>query len=267
MPGVTTPTRRPRLPIPTSYSVPDEFTSPKWARAFAAGCSGRVSEADDLQPGSVALFGSPKRWQLFQTAILQHRQYFYGDHAYFRRGNYYRITKDRLQHTGIPSPHRPPPSLDRMRAAGVSIAPEWRTAGSHIVICPNSPVYMALFGIDAHYWAVNIINQLSTLTDRPVILRWKSQAGRRPLYVDLVDAWCVVVFSSNAAVEAVAAGIPCITLAPFAAAARMGRTRLADVENLAYPDDRETFLATLADNQWTMEEIQRGDAWRALQHE
>lgn len=249
--------------VPVTYARPDEFTSPKWARTFAAGCRGPVCTTATLQPGPVALFGTPALWPLLNTAIQSGRDWYYGDHAYFRRQQYFRITKNRYQHDGRPHPTRP---LDyqRLRECGVGDCAPWRDSGSHVVVCPNSPVYMGLFGLDAHAWALDVITRLSHYTDRPVLIRWKRQAARRPLAIDLVDAWAVVVFSSNAAVEGLIAGIPCITLAPFAASARMGRTALTDIENLSYPDDRDPFLATLAANQWTFEEMQRGEAWQVL---
>ena len=252
---------------PVSYAVPDEFTSPKWAAAFAAGCRGTVATDNVLQPGSVAMFGSPSRWAILQDAIQDGRTYFYGDHAYFRRHQYYRITKNRLQHDGVSTQPVRDADRQRLRDVGCDISPGWRATGTHIVICPNSPVYMSLFGYDAHQWALDCISTLARYTDRPTILRWKSQAARRPLAVDLVDAHAVVVFSSNAAVEAVAAGVPCICLADFAAARRMGRSSLADIENLITPDDRESFLCTLARNQWTFDEMKAGVAWRALRRD
>lgn len=242
------------------------MTSPKWAMNFARGCGGEATPNATLLPGPVAMFGSPQRWTLLQEAIAEGREWFYGDHAYFRRSRYYRITRNRYQHDGVPTLGRPL-SPHRLRECGVDMQPHWQKDGDHVIVCPNSPTYMKLFGIDAQAWAADVIAQLTRLTDRPIRLRWKAQATRRPLYVDLDGAYCVIVFSSNAAVEGLAAGVPCITLADFAASRRMGRHRLDDIENLYYPDDREVFLMTLAQNQWTMEEMARGDAWKVLRRD
>src|SRR5215510_15777539 len=62
---------RSRIEIPVSYAVPGERSSPKWARAFSIGCNGRATNVNELQPGPVALFGSPSRHDLLQQAIAQ----------------------------------------------------------------------------------------------------------------------------------------------------------------------------------------------------
>jgi hypothetical protein len=254
--------------IPVSYAVQAEKTSPKWACAFARGCGGEAIPATRdtvLRPEPAAFFGSPELWTNIIKPSLDSplRTTYFGDHAYFKRQQYYKVTKNRLQHDGVPRPGiRYDPDRLRIKAGVQEIHP-WRQ-GSAVVICPNSPTYMALFGIDAQQWVLQCIETLSRYTDRPMIVRWKAQAQRRPLYHDLHDAWAVVVFSSNSAVEGLVAGVPCVTLAPFAASRRMGRTRLDDIENPVYPDDRQEFLTVLAHNQWSLDEMSRGDAWKAL---
>lgn len=243
---------------PVSYAVNGK-TSPKWSRAFALGCGGLATNDSDLKPGDVALFGDPSRWDLLQTARLEGRNWYYGDHAYYRRNAYYRITKNGFQYQG-------PPSEDRTRfeRLHVNCAPEWRKEGSSIIICPNSPTYMRLFGIDAQQWVLEVVAELAKHTDRPMVIRWKQQAQVRPIYCDLHDAWATVVFSSAAAIDGLLAGVPCITLAPFAATRRMGGTALSEIEALPMPDDREPFLWALAERQWTLAEIERGEAWAVL---
>ena len=240
-----------------------ESTSPKFARAFAIGCGGIATSQDTLLPGSVALFGSPGRRRLLEQARAEGRDYFYGDHAFYRRGRYYRITKNATQYVPTAAAiaaARP----ERFTACHVDLHPEWRNSGTSIVICPNSPIYMGWFGIDAHQWVLDVVNTLGQLTDRPLVVRWKTQAQHRPLYVDLHDAYMTVVFSSNAAVESLAAGVPVCVLAPWATTAQMGITDLAQIETPIRPECRESFLWCLAEHQWTLAEMEAGLAWKAL---
>lgn len=241
---------------PVSYAVQGEMTSPKFARAFAAGCGGRVSFADVLEPGEVAIFGSPQRWRMIQQAMAEGRC-CYADHGYFGRGAFLRITRNALQHDGTGIYHQ-----RRFLTFGIPVQP-WRKTGRHIVLCPNGAEYFALFGIDVQQWIASVKADLAQYTDRQVIVRWKR--SETPLAADLVDAWAVVAYSSNAAVEAVLAGVPVFVLAPFAAAARMGLSNLSQIEQPIYPDGRWSFAAALAANQWTLEEIAGGVAWRELQ--
>lgn len=246
--------------IPVSYYAPNEFTSPKVAYAFAKGCGGTITDEEDLFPGPVALFGSPSRWPLLRQAQAEGRDYFYIDHAYFSRGKYYRITKNGYQHDG-----RGASTGERFQSFPKLQIKPWRTSGSHIVVCPNSAIHFALHGLDADQWLRDVTATLRQHTDREIRIRWKVQRSERPIARDLADAWAVVVFSSASALDALVAGVPVFTLAPFASSVRMGLSDLTQIEHPYYPDDRESFLSVIADHQWTLQEILKGVAWRALQ--
>ena len=75
-------------------------------------------------------------------------------------------------------------------------------------------------------------------------------------------AHALVTHSSNVAIEAACLGTP-VFVAPTSAAAPVGRVDLADIEMPIYPD-REPWLAHLAYNQFSFEEIRSGEAWRML---
>jgi hypothetical protein len=247
---------------PVSYYVADEFTSPKFAYAFAKGCHGTITdELDYLHPGPVAMFGSPPVWPLLRRAQAEGRDFYFADHAYFGRGWAYRITKNRYQHDG-----QGPLSqigLGRLERFSRRQIQPWRHSGSHVLVCPQSEVYFSLHGINRNEWLWGVTRTIRQHTDREIKVRYK--ASRTPITPDLEDAWAVVVFSSAAALDALIAGVPVFTLAPFAASVSMGLTDLAQIESPIYPDGRDRFLSVLADNQWTLPEIMRGSAWRQLQ--
>src|SRR5262245_26659381 len=84
-----------------SYYVPGEVTSPRFAYAFAKGCRGPITEEyTHLFDGSVALFASPPVWPLIRRAQAHGRTIYYGDHAYFGRRRFFRITRNGYQHDG-----------------------------------------------------------------------------------------------------------------------------------------------------------------------
>ncbi len=246
---------------PVSYYSPDEFTSPRFAYAFAKGCNGSITDETELFPGPVALFGSPARWPVLRQAQAEGRDWYYADHGYFGRHKYYRITKNGYQHDG-----RGVSTGERLKAfPNMAAIQPWRKGGRYIVLCPNSAAYFALYGMDVEQWLRDVKTEIRKHTDRPITTRWKVQRHDRPIQNDLDLAWAVVVFSSASALEALAYGVPVFTLAPFAASARMGLSDLSKIETPACPDDRREFLSALADHQWTIPEILTGDAWRALQ--
>lgn len=250
------------MTTPLTYIVPGEKSSPKFGRAFAAGCRGRVDASLTLKAGPVALFASPPAWNVLRPAMAQGRDFYYGDHGYFGRGTYFRVTKNAYQHTGIGAARTP----ERWRRFGRAIRP-WRADGRHIVVCPNSPIFCGLHGFDVHAWIADVIRQLSRVTDREIRVRWKTDERTRPLLTDLDGAWALVTYSSAAAIWALIEGVPVFTLAPWAASARMGLADLSRIEDPVYPDDRESFVTVLANHQWTLDEIQHGLAWRVLQAE
>jgi hypothetical protein len=224
----------------------------------------------------MALFGSPARWDLMQAHIASGQDLYYADHCYFRRSTQFRIARNRYQTLitqdelvrtygdsrtvsrrgwAMPVPAR----FSRLR---VDVAPEWNTSGNSIVICPNSPAYMKWFGHDAKTWALDVARTVSQYTDRPIVIRWKAQAQARPLYMDLHAAWAVVTFTSGAAMDALAAGIPVFCLADWATAYPMGCPDLTQIETPYYPTHRVPFLWELAERQWSLAEIAEGAAWR-----
>ena len=248
--------------IPVSYYSQNEFSSPKFAYAFAKGCGGSITDETELFDGPVALFGSPALWPVLRQAQAEGRDYFYGDHGYFGnfknlRKKYFRITKNAYQHDG-----RGDATPERFLMMNRPVQP-WRKTGGHILLCPNTATYFGLHGLNVDDWLINVRQTLSEHTDREIRLRWKVSA--EPIATDLEDCWAVVVFSSAAAIDGLIAGVPVFTLAPFGCTTRMGRTDLSQIEAPLYPDDREPFLWNLANQQWTIKEVFAGMAWRTLQ--
>lgn len=250
---------------PMTYYVPTETTSPKFARAFAQGCKGPMTtDLTGLKPGGFAAFCTPAVWPLLKQAQSEGRTYFYGDHGFFRRGKFYRVARNRYQYQ---------PSVPDLRVArphrlrelcGRTPEPEWRSDGATIVICPQSEFYMRQFGINAKQWTLDIVEEVSRYTDRPVTIRWKSQAQRHPIEIDLHNAHALITFASAAAVDALMVGVPVFVLAPWASCAGMGSADLSLIEQPVRPDHRVPFLWSLAEHQWSISELAAGAAWKSL---
>jgi len=234
--------------------------SEDWCRAFAEGAGGVIERHCRLHPGPVAMFGRQGRLAgLLRQAIGEGRDWYFGDHGYFERATHFRITRNGLQWRRGAGPG---PDHDRMRALGVQIAP-WRSGGGHIVICPPAMEFAQQEGFSARQWLASIHRRLTSVTDRPIFVRTRERAAEVPLSVDLHDAWCLVTCQSNASVEAIVAGVPAFVTMDCAAVPMAG-TDLSQVEHPAMPDGREDWAAALCANQWTLDEILDGSAWRAL---
>jgi hypothetical protein len=234
------------------------------SRAFAAGCGGKVVPPAPLLPGTFVSYGVLRGLlPTFRQAVAEGRSWVYIDNAYFRRSGsdmqgYFRVTRNALQHDGSGSA-----KPDRWRRLGLEIKP-WRKDGSHILICPPDAIYGRLWGLDVDRWLGSTTAMLKTATDRPIEVRRRDSLRKaKPFREALRDSWAVVTHQSNAAVEALLAGIP-VFCTGACAAAGMGRSDPAMIEDPLLPDDRERWAAVLAANQWTVSEMADGTCWRGL---
>ncbi len=243
----------------TVYAVPKERTSPRFARAFAQGCGGKVVTDARRVDGPIALFGSPHLMEVLDHARSEGRDFWYGDHAYFKRFRFYRITRNALQHSG-----KGEADASRFARLGITIEP-WKT-GRHVLVCPPDRKYARCIGMDEKAWLAGTLATLRRHTDRPIRIRKREGAERNPVSLadDLKGAHALVTHHSNAAVEALCMGIPIFVTAECAARG-MAETDLTKIESPRYPDDRLRWASVLAANQWTLPEMRQGRAWRALQ--
>lgn len=155
-----------------------------------------------------------------------------------------------------------------------------RSSGRHIIFAGSSEKYCRFHALgDATAYADAVIQQLKRDSDRPIVYRPKPSwvaavpiAGSlfsrppRTLGHELHDAYALVTHGSNAALEAILAGVPCIVLGD-GIARPMSRTTLADINDLYYPPDHERlqWLADVAHCQFTLPEFSQGLAWDSIQ--
>jgi hypothetical protein len=231
-------------------------------RAFAQGIGCRIAYAEN-EP--FTLRDIPIVWgvlrgsdRILARAQAQGLYFFYIDHSYFDRGhgNSYRITRNRYEAGAI----RDCPA-DRVAALNVEVQP-WRKSGRDIIVCPPTDFFAAAH--DCAGWLDSTLARLREVTDRPVHIRTKPKPGESavPLAQALQSAHALVTHSSNVAIEAACLGTP-VFVADASAAAPVGCTDLGQIEQPVY-GDREPWLAHLAYNQFTLEEISDGRAWRML---
>lgn len=250
----------PKGDVPVSYGVTGGLTSNTFMKAFAQGCGGTLSYNDSmLLPGPMALFGDPSFFRLLHHAIDVGRDWYYGDHAYFKRRVYYRITKNRWQHSmqGEATPAR----WERL---GVRVQP-WRTKGDKVLLCPQSPPFYPLHGMDHAQWVRETMKTLQQYTDRPIEIRYKPGGAQteEQFRRSLRDVHAVVVYTSVAGAQAAIHGVPCFATHECVSK-HFGTDDLSLIETPVMPDDRERMAWLLADNQWTIEEIRAGLAWEKL---
>jgi hypothetical protein len=223
---------------------------------------------DDIIP---VIGCSPQFRSMIQEWRARNRQFLYWDRGFLRRvfatwlprgsdmgipGGYYRWCRNSFQMTAVLDV---PP--DRWKALRLDneVKP-WRKGGRRIVVAHTLPDYWNLRGLPED-WSFRLAEQLKQYTDRPIFVRDKE--SKVPLSVELQDAHALVTHGSIAAVEAVVMGCPVFVDAE-SAAALVGKTDFADIENPIYPD-RERWLWSLAYSQWNEAELCDGTLWRMIQ--
>jgi hypothetical protein len=238
------------------------------ARAMAEGiskCGDRATFIwnNDIAYADVAvMYGWKHRDRLFRFP-----QFVYADLGYWNRTDYYRLCvnswgPEKYVKAGLPS--------GRFESLGVTIKP-WRTEGKEIIVMGASEKAMPQHGYGYMKWEVKTLRACEKFGKRVVFRpKPKDQSkhpvngygyDERPLDVALQNAWAVVAHHSNAALDALVAGVPVHCEKGAAAAFSVPFESLADPVLLP---GREQFLADVAWLQWTAAEMRSGEAWAHL---
>ena len=256
----------------TCYPVRGKQKSIDICRAFADGCEGllmasglSMEGAETLQDGAAFFWGVDQSNIHYWQQAKKRGDYYYGDNSYFdgsARGEYFRVTHNRLQHTGAGTT-----DMKRFNALGIPLTVN-TNQGGHVVVCEQSEPFMRdVVGYRGN-WLKQTLEELTDLTDREIrVRRWNRDkaAAQATLGTDLEAAHALVTFSSAAAISAALAGVP-----PFVGgdcpARLVGNDDLAYIEHphLAAHAERLRWAGVLADNQWTLEEMRSGLAWEML---
>ena len=137
----------------------------------------------------------------------------------------------------------------------------WRTSGNDILIIEPGPFSAAVFHIDITKWKNTVEAELRKYTDKPIKFRPKiDKKNRQSLYQELLneDYYCVVNINSNAATEAVWAGVPVITLDKHITNS-ISRSKISEINDLARPH-LANWLSMLSYSQFTYDELINGTA-------
>jgi hypothetical protein len=198
--------------------------------------------------------------------------YLYCDHSYFRetrtelstmvgrvtlaKGHFRLVPNDRYYRDLGDMP------ADRWEKLGIAVKP-WRTDGKHIVLVPVSRWVAQYNGIDPQAWLRGTMWELRKHTQRQIIVKPKDSDV--PIAEVLENAWALVTMESNAAIDALTAGVP-VFAGVSAASYPLANDDLADIEYPHMPE-REQHFANLAYQQWTVNEILCGEARETLERQ
>lgn len=167
---------------------------------------------------------------------------------------------------------------------GVELRP-WRTTGQHILIFCQRPKGWNMLGNDQEAWLDNMIAQIRTHTQRPIMVRMHPGDGSRFKAIEklqkkygtsitisehvgirqaLVNCWATVGFNSTPNVVSVIEGIPGYVQDPAHSwAADVAFKSLSQIENPPLPD-RSEWINKIANIHWSNQEVRTGMLWSAI---
>lgn len=143
----------------------------------------------------------------------------------------------------------------------VSFPKQWRTDGEIILVVEPGPLAAGIFHVDLKTWKYEVEAELRQYTDKKIVFREKAPKKQRtPLHKELHDDdyYCLVNINSNAATEAIWAGVPVITLDKHISTP-VTRNKLSDINNL-YRGNIANWLSLVSYSQFTFEELMDGTA-------
>jgi len=139
----------------------------------------------------------------------------------------------------------------------------WRSGGDHVLVLPQRGIGEKAFAMPSH-WLGMIRSKLAGMTKRPVRVRVHPGREKTEPYDELRGAWAAVTWGSGAGIKALFAGIPVFHELPqwIGASASM-LMEGADIEQ-PFLGDRLPMFERLAWAQWSVREIESGEAFRCL---
>lgn len=205
----------------------------------------------------------------FKKAKAIGQPWYYIDNSYFdtHLGRYFRVTKNALQ----VNPDRKTSTGDRFAKLCIDVEP-WRYDGIYYIIVPQSDDFMRNVIGCKHDWTADVHDALIAfgVPDKRIKVReWtrdkaKAIAG---FYEELKTARMVITYSSNAAITSMIKGVQAVSEAGSAhwATGSLGILNMPPLFSGAAFGHRGVLFNILADNQWTIDELKDGTAWRWLE--
>lgn len=216
-----------------------------WLKAFAEASGGTLSKEWDGESIPVVVGNLNGADEIQIDCRKRGKTYLLIDHAYWDRDftlQNARICVNNYHCTDWRDSDRITPTVMPYRE------------GKAIIVIPPAPYIQKIY--DAYDWTDKTVDRLRELSQRPVIVKNKSD-GELSKYLNKAHA--LVSFGSVSEVEAAIAGIPVFTT-EYSPASPISQD-IAHIESPSKPE-RAQWLRALAASQWRINELNQ--AWKRL---
>ena len=165
-----------------------------------------------------------------------------------------------------------PARLEKLLRLGIDAEFKgWRAddRGKHILLCPSSPtVTFQMNGITQDEWIEVAKREIKKHTDKEIRLRNKPRPGNKwwgtDIKDDLKDCYALVTNMSLAAVDAVLNKVPVVTHSNNVCHKVSGPLAGINERTMPAREDMTMWLRSVANNQFTLQEIEDGLAYEVL---
>tara|TARA_B100000886_G_C20422304_1_gene492191 strand:- start:1487 stop:2251 length:765 start_codon:yes stop_codon:yes gene_type:complete len=190
------------------------------------------------------------------------KNYYYMDHGYFNQSKrifeknrtkvsnmdgYFRIVYNNFIHNGkgdFPS--------DRLNKLNLNILDQKKT-GSYIILSEPSETMKKMYNVPM--WTEDTKQLVKKYSDRKIIVH--NKLSKKPLSSLLKDAWAFVSLQSTAGFIAMSNGVPSYFTDKTL-------SHIGKIQNIENPNIDYKIFNNLAYGQWTLKEIETGEAWENI---
>jgi len=215
--------------------------------------------------------------EVYKWCIKEKKDFYFMDHGYFTNAHdsphWLRITKNK--HCQNVLQDRP---VDRYEKNFKQDIKPWKKHGSKILVLPPTNAIANFFGVED--WLDTTLKTLQANTDRDIVVREKpynptvaidhvgatvkiDKPTKNQGRINWSDYYAMVTYNSNTMIASLAEGIPVFCDPRNSAAAPISETDFTKIETPKY-GDRVALFSSLAYNNWTMNEMADGTAWRMI---
>tara|TARA_Y100001937_G_C7081144_1_gene313038 strand:- start:153 stop:962 length:810 start_codon:yes stop_codon:yes gene_type:complete len=253
----------------------------RYVEAFVKGAgNGKIYQFRDLKSlpeEELTMYGIlAGSGEIYKQCEKEKKNFYFMDHGYFTnahdRPHWLRITKNK--HCQNEMQKRP---ADRYEKYFKQEIKPWNK-GKKILVLPPTNAISNFFCVND--WLDNTLKTLKENTDRQIVIREKpynptitvDHVGatvkvdkptehKGPILWD--DYFATVTYNSNTMIASLCNGVPVFCDPINSGAAPISETDFSKIETPKY-GDRVALFSSLAYNNWTMEEMANGTAWRMI---
>lgn len=190
------------------------------------------------------------------------KNFYYIDHGYFKQSKrvfenkrtrvedldgYFRIVFNKFIHNG--EGNYPDDRLNKLNLKFNNI----NKNGDHIILSEPSDAMKNFYNV--HSWVDDTKKKLKEFTDRKLILH--NKFSKEPLEKLLDNAWAFVSLQSTAGFKAMLKGIPAYFTDPTL-------NNISNIQDIENGEINYSIFNNLAYGQWTIKEIESGEAWNTI---